>query len=115
MLLVGLTGGIGAGKSTVSNLVPRLFDVSSGEILIDDRDVRKLSLRDLRKRLGYVPQEPFLFSTSLRRNLTFGRDDVSDQDLQRAVRIARLERDVENLGKFARQFGTTRRSRESSG
>ena len=94
---VGLVGRIGSGKSTAAQLVPRLFDASSGEILIDGQDVRKLSLRELRQALGYVPQEPFLFSTSLRRNLTFGRDDVSDQDLQRAVRIARLDRDVENF------------------
>jgi ATP-binding cassette subfamily B protein len=94
---VGLVGRIGSGKSTLAQLVPRLFDASSGEVLIDGQDVRKLSLRDLRKALGYVPQEPFLFSTSLRHNLAFGRDDVSDQDLQRAVRIARLDRDVENF------------------
>jgi ATP-binding cassette, subfamily B, multidrug efflux pump len=94
---IALVGRIGSGKSTLAQLVPRLFDASSGEVLVDAQDVRKLSLRDLRKALGYVPQEPFLFSTSLRRNLTFGRDDVSDQDLQRAVRIARLDRDVENF------------------
>jgi ATP-binding cassette, subfamily B, multidrug efflux pump len=94
---IALVGRIGSGKSTLAQLLPRLFDASSGEVLIDGQDVRKLSLRDLRKRLGYVPQEPFLFSTSLRRNLAFGRDDVSDQDLQRAVRIARLDRDVENF------------------
>jgi ATP-binding cassette subfamily B protein len=94
---VGLVGRIGSGKSTLAQLVPRLFDASSGEVLIDGQDVRKLSLRGLRKALGYVPQEPFLFSTSLRRNLAFGRDNVSDQDLQRAVRIARLDRDIENF------------------
>ena len=94
---VGLVGRIGSGKSTLAQLVPRLFDASLGEVIIDGQDVRKLSLRQLRKALGYVPQEPFLFSTSLKRNLTFGRDDVSDQDLQRAVRIARLDRDVENF------------------
>jgi ATP-binding cassette subfamily B multidrug efflux pump len=94
---VALVGRIGSGKSTLAQLVPRLFDASSGEVLIDGQDVRKLSLRDLRKALGYVPQEPFLFSTSLRRNLTFGRDHVSDQELQSAVRIARLEHDVENF------------------
>jgi ATP-binding cassette, subfamily B, multidrug efflux pump len=94
---IALVGRIGSGKSTLAQLVPRLFDASSGEVLIDGQDVRKLSLRELRKSLGYVPQEPFLFSTSLRRNLAFGRDDVSDQDLQRAVRIARLDRDLENF------------------
>jgi ATP-binding cassette subfamily B multidrug efflux pump len=92
---VGLVGRIGSGKSTVAQLVPRLFDVSAGAILMDGRDIRKLSLRELRKTLGYVPQDPFLFSTSLRRNLAFGRDEVSDEELGRAVNIAKLERDLE--------------------
>jgi ATP-binding cassette subfamily B multidrug efflux pump len=92
---VGVVGRIGAGKSTLAQLVPRLFDVLSGEILMDGQDIRKFSLHQLRKTLGYVPQDPFLFSTSLRRNLTFGRDDVSEEELARAVRIARLDRDLE--------------------
>ncbi|HEX9144102.1 MAG TPA: ABC transporter ATP-binding protein [Candidatus Binatia bacterium] len=92
---VGLVGRIGAGKSTAAQLVPRLFDVTSGEILLDGQDIRKLSLRQLRQTLGYVPQDPFLFSTSLKRNLTFGREEVSDAELERAVRIAKLERDLE--------------------
>jgi ATP-binding cassette subfamily B protein len=92
---VGLVGRIGSGKSTLAQLVPRLFDASSGEVLIDGNDVRTLSLRELRILLGYVPQDSFLFSTSLRRNLTFGRDDVSAQELHRAVGIARLDRDLE--------------------
>jgi ATP-binding cassette, subfamily B, multidrug efflux pump len=92
---VGLVGRIGSGKSTVAQLVPRLFDVSSGAILMDGQDIRKLSLHDLRKTLGYVPQDPFLFSTSLRRNLAFGRDEVSDEELARAVSIAKLDRDLE--------------------
>lgn len=92
---VGLVGRIGSGKSTVAQLVPRLFDVGGGEILLDGQDIRKLSLRDLRKTLGYVPQDPFLFSTSLRRNLAFGRDDVTEDELKRAAAIARLDRDLE--------------------
>jgi ABC-type oligopeptide transport system ATPase subunit len=92
---VGLVGRIGSGKSTVAQLVPRLFDVSSGEVLLDGQDIRKFSLRELRRTLGYVPQDPFLFSTSLRRNLAFGRDEVSDEELARAVGIARLDRDLE--------------------
>jgi len=92
---VGLVGRIGSGKSTVAQLVPRLFDVGGGEILLDGQDIRKLSLRDLRQTLGYVPQDPFLFSTSLRRNLAFGRDDVTEDELKRAAAIARLDRDLE--------------------
>ncbi|HEY7317464.1 MAG TPA: ABC transporter ATP-binding protein [Candidatus Binatia bacterium] len=91
---VGLVGRIGAGKSTLAQLLPRLFDVSSGAILLDGQDIRKFSLRELRKALGYVPQDAFLFSTSLRRNLTFGRDEVSDEEVERAVRIAKLDRDL---------------------
>ena len=92
---VGLVGRIGSGKSTVAQLVPRLLDVGGGEILLDGQDIRKLSLRDLRQTLGYVPQDPFLFSTSLRRNLAFGRDDVTEDELKRAAAIARLDRDLE--------------------
>jgi ATP-binding cassette subfamily B protein len=91
----GLVGRVGSGKSTVAQLVPRLFDVGSGAVLMDGRDVRALSLRELRKMIGYVPQEPFLFSTSLKNNLTFGRDHCSAEEIERAVRIARLDRDVE--------------------
>ncbi len=92
---VGLVGRVGSGKSTLAQLVPRLFDVSSGEILVDGQDIRKLPLRELRRNIGYVPQDPFLFSNPLRRNLTFGRDDVGDEDLQRAITIAKLDRDLE--------------------
>jgi len=92
---VGLVGRVGSGKSTLAQLLPRLFDVSSGAILMDGRDIRELSLGDLRKRIGYVPQEPFLFSTSLKGNLTFGRDDCSAEELTRAVQIAKLDRDLQ--------------------
>ena len=92
---VGLVGRIGSGKSTAAQLVPRLFDVSSGEILLDGQDIRKLSLRDLRRTLGYVPQDPFLFSTSLKRNLAFGRDQAADAEIERAVKIAKLDRDLD--------------------
>ena len=92
---VGLVGRVGSGKSTLAHLVPRLFDVSTGEILVDGRDIRSLPLGDLRKMIGYVPQEPFLFSTSLKNNLTFGRDQCSAEELARAVAIAKLDRDLE--------------------
>jgi ATP-binding cassette subfamily B protein len=91
---VGVVGRIGSGKTTLAQLIPRLFDVSTGEIRIDGQDIRALSLPELRRILGHVPQDPFLFSTSLRRNLTFGRDEVSDEELERAIRIAKLDRDL---------------------
>jgi ATP-binding cassette subfamily B protein len=94
---VALVGRIGSGKSTAAQLIPRLFDPISGQIRWDGQDLRALSLRQLRQTLGYVPQDPFLFSTSLRRNLTFGRDHVSEEKLQRAIRIARLDRDLETF------------------
>ncbi|HYA27758.1 MAG TPA: ABC transporter ATP-binding protein [Acidobacteriota bacterium] len=92
---VGLVGRIGSGKSTLAQLVPRLFDVASGEIRLDGQDIRKLSLRELRRLMGYVPQDPFLFSASLRRNLAFGRDEYSEDELTRAIKIAKLDRDLE--------------------
>jgi ATP-binding cassette subfamily B protein len=92
---VGLVGRIGSGKSTVAQLVPRLFDVTSGGIRLDGQDIRKLSLRELRRLMGYVPQDPFLFSTSLRRNLAFGRDEYAEDELTRAIKIAKLDRDLE--------------------
>ena len=92
---VGLVGRVGSGKSTLAQLVPRLFDVSGGAILLDGQDIRRLALRDLRRLIGYVPQEPFLFSTSLEANLALGKEQVSADELTRAIAIARLDRDVE--------------------
>ena len=92
---VGLVGRVGSGKSTLAQLVPRLFDASSGAVLMDGQDIRRLPLGDLRKMIGYVPQEPFLFSTSLKNNLTFGRDQCSAEELARAVKIAKLDRDLD--------------------
>jgi ATP-binding cassette subfamily B protein len=92
---VGLVGRVGSGKSTLAQLVPRLFDVSAGAVLVDGQDIRNVALRELRRLIGYVPQEPFLFSNSLKANLALGRESYSTQELARAVEIAKLDRDVE--------------------
>jgi ATP-binding cassette subfamily B protein len=91
---LAIVGRTGAGKSTLAQLIPRLYDVSSGEIRLGGKDLRSLSLAELRRTLGYVPQDPFLFSTSLNRNLAFGRDSISDEEIEEAVRVTRLDRDV---------------------
>lgn len=92
---LAIVGRTGAGKSTLVQLFPRLYDATSGEIRIAGKDIRALSVAELRRSLGCVPQDPFLFSTSLRRNLAFGRDGVSDQEMENAVRLVRLDRDLE--------------------
>ena len=91
---VGLVGRIGSGKSTVAQLVPRLFDASSGEILLDGQPLTQLPLSELRRMMGYVPQDPFLFSTTLRRNIALGREEYSEAELNRAIAIAKLDRDL---------------------
>lgn len=92
---VGLVGRVGAGKSTLAQLVPRLIDASSGGIFLDGQDIRKVAVHDLRRLIGYVPQEPFLFSTSLKANLALGKEQCSSDELARATAIARLDRDLE--------------------
>jgi ATP-binding cassette subfamily B protein len=92
---VALVGRVGSGKSTVAQLVARLFDASTGKILLDGQNISQLSLAQLRRMIGYVPQDPFLFSTTLRRNLALGREEYSEEELERAVKIAKLDRDLE--------------------
>ena len=108
---LAVVGRTGAGKSTLAQLIPRLYDVSSGEIRVGGRDIRSLSLAELRRTLGYVPQDPFLFSTSLARNLAFSRDEVPDEEIEDAVQTTRLDRDVaifpDGLGTVVGERGIT--------
>ncbi len=87
--ILGIAGPQGGGKTTLLQLIPRIYDVSSGTITIDDMDIRQLRLGDLRKSIGFVSQEPFLFSGSIRDNLTFG-EAVSEEKIIRAARDAAL-------------------------
>lgn len=92
---LAIVGRTGAGKSTLVQLIPRLYDATAGEIFWGGKDIRHLSLSELRGSLGYVPQDPFLFSASLRRNLAFGRDEVSEGEIEKSIRLTRLDRDLE--------------------
>src|SRR5438876_8744395 len=91
---VALVGRTGAGKSTLVQLLPRLFDVDAGVILLDGRDVRTLPLGWLRCQVGLVPQDPFLFSRSVRDNVAFALEADGDGRVDQAVRMASLGRDV---------------------
>jgi ATP-binding cassette subfamily B protein len=81
-------GSTGAGKSTLVNLVPRLFDVTGGEVYVDGVDVRDLEPELLWSRIGLVPQKAFLFSGTVRSNLLYGKPDATDEELWRALEIA---------------------------
>jgi ATP-binding cassette subfamily B protein len=82
---VAFVGSTGSGKSTLAKLVTRLYDPTSGRVLIDGVDIRTVTLTSLRAQIGVVPQEPFLFAGSLRENLAFARPDATDEDLSAAV------------------------------
>jgi ATP-binding cassette, subfamily B, bacterial len=83
---VALVGATGAGKSTVVKLIARFYDPESGSVRIDGRDLRRLDLPAFRSRLGYVPQEAFLFTGTVRDNIAYGRNDASDAEVEAAAR-----------------------------
>ncbi|WP_062305806.1 ABC transporter ATP-binding protein [Alicyclobacillus sendaiensis] len=91
---LGIVGRTGSGKTTLVSLLPRIYDPPPGAIRIDGCDVRDLSLEQLRKAIAFVPQDGFLFSTTLRENIAFGRPDAADEDIVAAARAACLEDDV---------------------
>jgi len=81
-------GSTGSGKSTVINLLPRFYDVTKGKILIDGIDIKDVNLKDLRDRIGYVPQKGYLFSGTIKSNLSFGKEDATEEELKEASEIA---------------------------
>jgi len=94
---IALVGYTGSGKSTLVNLIARMYDVTAGQILIDGIDIRKIPLVTLRSRIGYVPQETFLFSDSLAANIRYGAEGASDQEVREAAEVAQIARDVEDF------------------
>lgn len=85
---IALVGASGAGKSTIADLLPRFYDVTGGEILIDGVDIRKMRLRDLRGLMGIVSQEAILFNDSIRNNIAFSTDEVADESIVAAARAS---------------------------
>jgi ATP-binding cassette subfamily B protein len=86
--VVALIGHTGSGKTTVASLVPRFYDVQQGRVMIDGSDVRELTLTSLRREIGVIAQDPFLFSATVRENIAFGRPDATAEDVERAARLA---------------------------
>ena len=95
--VVALVGRSGAGKTTIASLLPRFWDVTSGRITLDGIDIRSLSLDALRTSIGIVPQEPVLFSGTIRENIAYARPDASDADVLRAAQAAHAWEFIERL------------------
>jgi len=94
---VAFVGRTGSGKSTLVNLIPRILDAPPGTVLVDDVPVADYPLQQLRAAIGYVPQETFLFSNSLAKNIAFGVDTAERESIERAAAIAGLETDVQDF------------------
>jgi len=94
---VGITGRTGSGKTTLVSLIPHLYKTPPGTIFLDDVDICKIKLSSLRSQIGFVPQDSFLFSTTLLENIKFGAIDVDDETALRAASIAQLDKDVNDF------------------
>ncbi len=94
-----LVGKIGSGKTWLINMVPRLVDPTSGKVKLDGVDLNDYPIAELRKLIGYVPQEPLLFSDTIRNNILFGREDIPETILDWAIDVAQLKDDIESFPK----------------
>ena len=94
---IALIGQTGSGKTTLTSLVPRFYDTTSGRVLVDGVDVRDVTLTSLRRAIGVISQDPFLFSASVRENITFGARDLDDAEVERIAGLAQAAEFVEEL------------------
>jgi ATP-binding cassette subfamily B protein len=94
---LAIVGPTGSGKSTLANLIARIYDAAPGTVLIDGRSVRDYPLNLLRKSIGFVPQETFLFSETIRENIAFGREDATDSDIRASAQAATIADDIEGF------------------
>jgi ATP-binding cassette subfamily B protein len=100
---VAIVGTTGSGKSTLVGLIPRLYDAPEGALLVDGVPIRQIPLETLRRYIGFVPQETFLFSESIRENIKFGAPEASDAEAERAAEISNILPEIEG---FPKGFGT---------
>jgi len=94
---LAIVGPTGSGKSTLVSLIPRIYDAAPGEVLIDGRSIREFPLEVLRRNIGFVPQETFLFSDTIRENIAFGAQDATDADVRRVAEAASIAADIESF------------------
>ena len=100
---LAIVGPTGSGKTTLVSLIPRIYDATPGSVLLDGRPVREYPLEFLRHQIGFVPQETFLFSETVRENIAFGKEDASDEEVRSAAEAASIAREIES---FPEQYQT---------
>jgi ATP-binding cassette, subfamily B, multidrug efflux pump len=94
---LAIVGPTGSGKTTLVSLIPRIYDAAPGTVWIDGKPVREFSLEPLRRRVGFVPQETFLFSETVRENIAFGKEDATDEEVRSAAEAANIAQDIEEF------------------
>ena len=94
---LAIVGPTGSGKTTLVSLIPRIYDAEAGTVLVDDRPIRDFSLQSLRKHIGFVPQETFLFSDRIRENIAFGVDSASENEVRNSASAANIAADIESF------------------
>ena len=94
---VAIIGSTGSGKSTVVNLIPRLYDVSEGEITLDGFNIKNISTKELREAIGFTPQKALLFNGTIRSNIQFGKKDATDEEINKALEIAQAQHFISKL------------------
>lgn len=94
---IGILGEVGAGKSTLFQLLLRLLNIENGEITLDGKNIEKLNLLNYRKLFGYVPQEPILFSDTIKKNIVFGRENITDAAIEQAIKISQFDKEIEKF------------------
>jgi len=100
---LAIVGPTGSGKTTLMNLIPRVYDAEPGSVLIDGRPIREIPLEELRRSIGFVPQETFLFSDTVRENIAFGVEEATDEEVREAAEAANIAADIES---FPDQYDT---------
>ncbi|MCA0153305.1 ABC transporter ATP-binding protein [Winogradskyella vincentii] len=91
---LAILGKTGSGKSTILDLIGRLYDIDNGNIIIDGKSIKELHLNSLRESIGYVPQDAFLFSDTIKNNIKFGKEDATDEEVIEAAKNARVHRNI---------------------
>ncbi len=96
---LAILGKTGSGKSTIANIIARLYDIKIGEVLIDNKHIKDINLNDLRENIGFVPQEAFLFSDTIKNNIKFGNDNAVEDIIKNAAKNAHIHHNIEEFSK----------------